>query len=149
APADGDGDEPRLRAQVAQVRVPGKGHEDIRTDEQQDGFRDNGHGQSAPRKRRSYGVGRSLDPNAENSHILALFIHVDFVTDITFGPFSIDTSGSRLIRNGAEVKLRPQAVCALKALALHSGRYIGYEQMIAEAWAGTSVSKHTVDVTIG
>lgn len=71
------------------------------------------------------------------------------MTDITFGPFSIDTSGSRLIRNGAEVKLRPQAVCALKALALHSGRYIGYEQMIAEAWAGTSVSKHTVDVTIG
>jgi tetratricopeptide (TPR) repeat protein len=34
-------------------------------------------------------------------------------------------------------------------LLQHLGRPIGYDQMIAEAWHGTFVSRHTVDVTVG
>ncbi len=48
-----------------------------------------------------------------------------------------------------EVRLRPQAFQALRTLLRHSGQSIGYEQMMAEAWDGTFVSRHTVDVTIG
>ena len=69
--------------------------------------------------------------------------------DIVFGPFNLDASATRLLRDGAEIRLRPQALQALRVLLRHSGRTIRYEQMIAEAWHGTVVSRHTVDVTIG
>jgi len=68
---------------------------------------------------------------------------------IEFGPFQADTASSRLSREGALVDLRPQAFQVLKALAANSGRFVGYEQMIREAWGGTVVSKHTVAVTVG
>jgi DNA-binding winged helix-turn-helix (wHTH) protein len=71
------------------------------------------------------------------------------MAEIIFGPFNLDTSATRLLRSGAEVKLRPQALQALKVLLIHSGCTIRYEQMIAEAWDGTLVSRHTVDVTVG
>jgi DNA-binding winged helix-turn-helix (wHTH) protein/Flp pilus assembly protein TadD len=70
-------------------------------------------------------------------------------TDITFGPFTIDPASSRLFRDGVEVRLRPQAFHALVVLVKHRGRAVSYEQMIAEAWKGTFVSRHTVDVTVG
>ena len=69
--------------------------------------------------------------------------------EIVFGPFSLDTSATRLLRDGVEIRLRPQALQTLRVLLRHSGRTIRYEQMIAEAWNGTVVSRHTVDVTIG
>lgn len=69
--------------------------------------------------------------------------------DITFGPFALDTSATRLLRDGEEIRLRPQALQALLMLLRHSGQTIRHEQMIAEAWHGTSVSRHTVDVTVG
>jgi DNA-binding winged helix-turn-helix (wHTH) protein/Flp pilus assembly protein TadD len=69
--------------------------------------------------------------------------------EISFGPFVLDPNSTRLLRDGTEVKLRPQAFEALRVLAVHSGEYIGHERMIAEAWDGTTVSRHTVDVTIG
>jgi len=68
---------------------------------------------------------------------------------VSFGPFLLDPSSTRLTRDGVEVKLRPQAFQALHTLLRHSGQSIGYEQMMAEAWDGTFVSRHTVDVTIG
>jgi DNA-binding winged helix-turn-helix (wHTH) protein/tetratricopeptide (TPR) repeat protein len=71
------------------------------------------------------------------------------MSDIRFGPFNLDTSATRLLRDGAEVKLRPQALQALRVLLLHGGQTVRYEQMIAEAWHGTVVSRHTVDVTVG
>jgi tetratricopeptide (TPR) repeat protein len=60
----------------------------------------------------------------------------------------MDLAATRLFRDGVDLKLRPQAFHALKALARNSGRYIDYERMIQEAWDGTWVSRHTVDVTI-
>ena len=71
------------------------------------------------------------------------------MSEVSFGPFSLDPSSTRLTRDGVEVRLRPQAFQALRTLLRHSGQSIGYEQMMAEAWEGTFVSRHTVDVTIG
>jgi len=65
-----------------------------------------------------------------------------------FGPFSLDSASNRLLRDGKELELRPQALHALKALIQNSGRHVGYEQMITQAWEGNLVSKHTVAVTI-
>jgi len=68
---------------------------------------------------------------------------------ITFGPFAFESSAPRLMRDDLEVKLRPQAMKALAVLAVHRGDYVGHDRMIAEAWEGNLVSRHTVDVTIG
>lgn len=71
------------------------------------------------------------------------------MADISFGPFTLDPSSNRLLRDGAEVRMRPQAFHALRTLAAHGGRPVDYDRLIAEAWGGTTVSRHTVDVTIG
>jgi DNA-binding winged helix-turn-helix (wHTH) protein len=71
------------------------------------------------------------------------------MAEFTFGPFKFDAAGARLSRDNAEVRLRPQALQVLRVLLQHLGRPIGYDQMIAEAWHGTFVSRHTVDVTVG
>jgi DNA-binding winged helix-turn-helix (wHTH) protein/Flp pilus assembly protein TadD len=68
---------------------------------------------------------------------------------ITFGPFRLDTTTTTLLRDGQELELRPQAFHALRALIHNRGRYVGYAQMINQAWDGNLVSKHTVAVTIG
>jgi tetratricopeptide (TPR) repeat protein len=68
---------------------------------------------------------------------------------LTFGPFRLDTTTKTLFRDGQELELRPQAFQALKALIHNRGRYVGYAQMINQAWDGNLVSKHTVAVTIG
>ncbi|HUI76806.1 MAG TPA: tetratricopeptide repeat protein [Bryobacteraceae bacterium] len=67
---------------------------------------------------------------------------------ITLGPFSVDTSNQRLLRDGVEVRLRPQAVLALATLVQNSGTYINCDRMIREAWGGIVVSPHTVEVTV-
>ena len=71
------------------------------------------------------------------------------MADTSFGPFNLDAAATRLVRDGREIKLRRQALLALRALLRHGGETVGYEQMIAEAWDGTVVSRHTVDVTVG
>lgn len=68
--------------------------------------------------------------------------------ELAFGPFALDVPAARLLRDAAEVKLRLQAFHALAVLANHRGHYVGYEQLMAEAWHGIVVSRHTVDVTI-
>jgi DNA-binding winged helix-turn-helix (wHTH) protein len=70
------------------------------------------------------------------------------MTDIVFGPFSLDVAATRLTRDGRDVRLRPQGLAALRVLLRHGGETVRYEQMIEEAWQGTIVSRHTVDVTI-
>ena len=44
--------------------------------------------------------------------------------------------------------MRPQAFQALRTLAAHGGRPVDYQRLMTEAWGGTTVSRHTVDVTI-
>jgi tetratricopeptide (TPR) repeat protein len=69
--------------------------------------------------------------------------------EYAFGPFVLNATSNRLLREGVEVRMRPQAFAALKALVLHSGQFLTYDQFIQEAWDGTIVSRHTVNVTIG
>ena len=71
------------------------------------------------------------------------------VDPIPFGPFCLDAANSRLLRDGLEIEVRPQALSVLMVLVQNSGRHVNYEQMIQEAWNGNLVSKHTVAVTVG
>jgi DNA-binding winged helix-turn-helix (wHTH) protein len=68
--------------------------------------------------------------------------------DPTFGPFALDLAAGRLMRDNAEIRLRPQAFHALRVLVAHRGQYVSHEQLMAEAWRGIVVSRHTVDVTL-
>lgn len=45
--------------------------------------------------------------------------------------------------------MRPQAVHVLRVLLENRGRSLGYQQLMTEAWRGTFVGRHTVDVTVG
>lgn len=71
------------------------------------------------------------------------------IGQIAFGPFCLLTEGPRLLRNGVELELRPQALQALQTLVQSTGRCVDYEEMIGHAWHGISVSRHTVAVTVG
>lgn len=71
------------------------------------------------------------------------------VEPIPFGPFCLDAANSRLLREGIQIEVRPQAFHVLQVLVENSGRHVSYEQMIHDAWNGTLVSKHTVAVTVG
>ena len=66
-----------------------------------------------------------------------------------FGPFHVDTTSSQLLRDGVAMKLRPQAFHVLRALVQNSGQWISCDRLIAEAWEGHHVSRHTVSVTVG
>jgi DNA-binding response OmpR family regulator len=79
---------------------------------------------------------------------VAVAVEAAGITDITFGPFTIDLAASRVLRDGAELRMRPQAFHVLRRLAAHGGRFIDGDQLIREAWAGTNVTRHTVHVTI-
>lgn len=70
------------------------------------------------------------------------------MADFSFGPFVLDAASNRLLRDGAEVRMRPQVFAALRSLVAHSGRFLTCDQLIEEAWDGTIVSRHTVNVTI-
>jgi tetratricopeptide (TPR) repeat protein len=65
------------------------------------------------------------------------------------GPFLIHLTTGCVVRDGIELPLRPQACRVLKTLIENRGQYVDYEHMITEAWDGTVVSRHTVDVTVG
>ena len=67
---------------------------------------------------------------------------------IALGPFRLELATSRLLRDRAELELRPRAFQALKVLIQNPGRLVDYKQMIREAWDGTQVSHHTIAVTI-
>ena len=71
------------------------------------------------------------------------------MAEFTFGPFTLSTDTSTLTRDGADMRLRPRAFQALRVLLNHVGTFVDSDVMLAEAWEGTHVSVHTIDVTIG
>jgi len=77
-----------------------------------------------------------------------LFHNAASMPDFTFGPFLLTTDAGRLTRDGVEVRLRPRAFDTLRVLVQHLGAFVDYDTMIADAWQGTHVSRHTVDVTV-
>jgi tetratricopeptide (TPR) repeat protein len=66
-----------------------------------------------------------------------------------FGPFQVDTTSSQLLRDGIAMKLRPQAFQVLRTLIQNTGQWVSCDRLIAEAWDGNHVSRHTVSVTVG
>ena len=68
--------------------------------------------------------------------------------EFSFGPFVLNTKTARLTRDGAEVRLRRRAFDTLRVLVEHAGEFLHHDTLIAEAWGGTHVSHHTVDVTV-
>jgi serine/threonine-protein kinase len=71
------------------------------------------------------------------------------MAEFSFGPFVLNDAAKRLLRDGVDVTMRPQAFAALRALVAHNGQFLNHDQFIDEAWDGTLVSRHTVNVTIG
>src|SRR5437868_3495877 len=71
------------------------------------------------------------------------------VEEVEVGPFLVDLTTGRMLRNGVEVGLRHQAFRVLKTLIENREQYVDYDRMIAGAWDGIIVSPHTVDVTVG
>lgn len=67
---------------------------------------------------------------------------------IRFGPFLVDCAGSRFLRDGAEIRIRSQVYEVIKVLATRAGCEVRFAELIAEAWKGINVSRHTVVVTI-
>ncbi len=67
---------------------------------------------------------------------------------LEFGPFLVDVTNSRLLRDGVPMKLRPQAFSVLRTLVQHSGQWISCDRLIRESWDGQHVSRHTVSVTV-
>jgi DNA-binding winged helix-turn-helix (wHTH) protein len=67
---------------------------------------------------------------------------------IRFGPFLLDCPNFRFLRDGVEVRIRSQVYEVLKVLATRLGCEVRFAELIAEAWKGTSVSRHTVVVTV-
>jgi DNA-binding winged helix-turn-helix (wHTH) protein/Flp pilus assembly protein TadD len=70
------------------------------------------------------------------------------VTEVEVGPFLVDLTTGRILRDGIELGLRPQAFRVFKTLIENRGQYIDHNHMIEQAWDGTVVSRHTVDVTV-
>jgi len=70
------------------------------------------------------------------------------VEEVEVGPFLVDLTTGRILRDGIELGLRPQAFRVFKTLIQNRGQYVDHEHMIVEAWDGTVVSRHTVDVTV-
>jgi DNA-binding winged helix-turn-helix (wHTH) protein len=64
--------------------------------------------------------------------------------EFTFGPFTLSTHPPRLTRGGVEVRLRPRAFRTLQVLLQHQGALVDHDTLLAEAWEGTHVSRHTI-----
>src|SRR3989442_10555247 len=70
------------------------------------------------------------------------------VEEVEVGPFLVDLTTGRMLRDGIELGLRPQAFRVFKTLIQNRGQYVDHEHMIDEAWDGTVVSHHAVDATL-
>lgn len=70
------------------------------------------------------------------------------MSQIALGPFYLETDTLQLVRDGVDLKLRPQAFLALKTLLKRRNEYVPYEELLREAWGGSIVSRHTVATTV-
>ena len=56
------------------------------------------------------------------------------VTEVEVGPFLVDLTTGRILRDGIELGLRPQAFRVFKTLIENRGQYIDHNHMIEQAW---------------
>ena len=77
--------------------------------------------------------------------ILGVMAGESGVDQIQLGPFCLeDVNG---FRDGADLKLRPQAVRVLKALLGRPGQSMDYEELLKQPRGTTFVSRHSVATT--
>src|SRR5712691_8477169 len=88
------------------------------------------------------------DSQSKNSQTLGGVSMRFSVLEVEVGPFLVDLTTGRILRDGIELGLRPQAFRVFKTLIENRGQYIDHDHMIEAAWDGTIVSRHTVDVTV-
>ena len=67
---------------------------------------------------------------------------------IQFGPFCLDVNGSPVFQDGADLRLRRQAVRVLKALLGRPGQSMDYEKLLQQPRGTTFVSRHSVATTL-
>jgi DNA-binding response OmpR family regulator len=63
------------------------------------------------------------------------------MTTLSFGPFVMHLDTRRVLRQGVELQLRPQAFQALRVLLLNSGQYAGYERMVVTGAQGQALGE--------
>jgi DNA-binding winged helix-turn-helix (wHTH) protein len=61
-----------------------------------------------------------------------------------FGPFQLDTSEHRLLRNGTEVLLRLKAFETLCLLVENAGRLVKKEELLRQLWPDTIVEENNL-----
>ncbi len=67
---------------------------------------------------------------------------------ITFGPYRLDVGGARLWKGNDPVPLQPRPLAVLSYLAARPGAVVGRDELIAELWAGTHVTKAVLKVAV-
>jgi DNA-binding winged helix-turn-helix (wHTH) protein len=67
---------------------------------------------------------------------------------VSFGPFTLDLRGERLLRDGVDVPLTPKVFQALKLLIERPGELVTKEEFLATLWAGTFVEEANLSTTI-
>ncbi|HEY7402734.1 MAG TPA: tetratricopeptide repeat protein [Candidatus Angelobacter sp.] len=65
-----------------------------------------------------------------------------------FGPFHLDTSEHRLLRDGVEVPLQLKAFETLCLLVEHAGRLLTKEDLLSQVWPGTIVEENNLNKNI-
>lgn len=58
-----------------------------------------------------------------------------------FGPFVLDTDRAALVRDGAEVRLRPKSFEVLRYLVEHPGRLVTRDELMTAVWGETVVTE--------
>ena len=70
------------------------------------------------------------------------------VEQIFFGPFCLDRTGARLLREGKPVALTPKAFDLLQLLATKPGRLITKEELLESIWPDAFVSDASIKVCV-
>jgi TolB-like protein/DNA-binding winged helix-turn-helix (wHTH) protein/Tfp pilus assembly protein PilF len=65
-----------------------------------------------------------------------------------FGPFRLEPSKRRLLRDGKTIRLTPKAFDLLLVLVEESGRTVGKDELLERVWAGTIVEENNLNQNI-
>ncbi len=68
--------------------------------------------------------------------------------EITFGPYRLDVDGARLWAGNHLVPLQPRPLAVLSYLAARPGTVVSRDELIAQLWAGTYVTKAVLKVAV-
>ena len=67
---------------------------------------------------------------------------------ITFGPFRLDTTQTRMWRGEHAITLRPRALAMLRYLVAHPGRLVTKAELRQHVWTGTHVTDTVLRVCV-